>query len=228
MNCPDCTSERIRTLHTVPMDAETVRTRSCLQCGCRFTTKEALARITRHGQAKLPLPAAVPKALALPVALPAPLPAAVVSPSDLRSGSSSPSDPDPSQASSLLDRGSDGRSTPAARGALFDWALAEFRGAWKAVYGVDYAVTGKDRSQLGRLLGGLSKDGVSPRELPALFRSYLADGARFVAQEQRHALWFFCTEGGVNKYRTNGHAKPAGRVEATKTGGYGKPGKQVL
>lgn len=82
---------------------------------------------------------------------------------------------------------------------LFPWALGAFCAAWGRRYGVDYAPTARDRSQLGRLLQSLSPEQTSA--LPACFSAYTRDEDRFLAEIQRHSLSFFCTSGGVNKYR---------------------------
>jgi hypothetical protein len=85
---------------------------------------------------------------------------------------------------------------------LFDQLLDRFGQAWRAKYDNEpYTPTPADRSQLGRLLQALK----TPEEsaaLPALFDAYLRDDDPFVAEKQRHSLAYFCTSGGLNKYRT--------------------------
>lgn len=84
---------------------------------------------------------------------------------------------------------------------LFDRLLEAFGNTWRAKYHEPYTPTPADRSQLGRLLQALK----TPEEsaaLPALFDAYLRDDDPFVAEKQRHSLAYFCTSGGLNKYRT--------------------------
>lgn len=57
---------------------------------------------------------------------------------------------------------------------------------------------------------------IEPTALPELFANYLADTSRFVADEKRHSLAWFCTDGGVNKYRTK--AVAAGFSERERRG----------
>jgi hypothetical protein len=96
------------------------------------------------------------------------------------------------------------RGKPARPPSLFDELLGAFGNAWSKKYENEpYTPTPADRSQLGRLLQALSPE--QSAALPALFLAYLGDDDPFVAEKQRHSLAFFCTSGGLNKYRT----KPA-------------------
>jgi hypothetical protein len=93
------------------------------------------------------------------------------------------------------------RGNPARPPSLFDRLLDAFGKAWSVKYEEPYTPTPADRSQLGRLLQALK----TPEEsaaLPALFDAYLRDDDAFVAEKQRHSLAYFCTSGGLNKYRT--------------------------
>lgn len=96
------------------------------------------------------------------------------------------------------------RPAPAKPPSLHDELLGAFCATWRAANGRTYAPTAKDRSQLGRLLGQLGKTSpdLAP-QLPDLFERYLADADPFVAQDQGHSLAYFCTSGGVNKYRVD-------------------------
>ena len=126
---------------------------------------------------------------------------------DLLSSLSSPppipeADPDPERAHTR----SKGLAKPAqhrqqTEANLHTRTLALFCTAWKAAYGQDYVPTPADKSQIGRLLNGLKGAGVEPDELPGLFNRYLADVDTFVAEKHRHSLAWFCTSGGLNKYR---------------------------
>lgn len=80
----------------------------------------------------------------------------------------------------------------------FQWALVKFCEAWQAHYGYPYRPTAADRNQLGRTLRELSREDLG--ELPTLFARYLLDLNTFLT-DKRHPLRFFCTDGGVNKYR---------------------------
>lgn len=95
---------------------------------------------------------------------------------------------------------------------LFEQLLEQFGTAWSAKYSEPYTPTPGDRSQLGRLLRSL-KTPDEASALPALFAAYLRDGDPFVADKQRHSLAFFCTSGGLNKYRTKPPA-PTSRPRA--------------
>jgi hypothetical protein len=95
---------------------------------------------------------------------------------------------------------------------VFDQLLGGFRQAWSAKYHEPYTPTPADRSQLGRLLQAL-KTPEDCTALPALFDAYLRDDDAFVVEKQRHSLAFFCTSGGLNKYRTQPPAqtRPRGK-----------------
>jgi hypothetical protein len=82
---------------------------------------------------------------------------------------------------------------------LFDALLQTFEAGWQRLYRVPYKPTAADRSQLGRLLQTLTPD--EAQELPTCFERYFADGSRWVAEDKRHSLTHFCTDGGFNKYR---------------------------
>lgn len=115
------------------------------------------------------------------------------------------SSPEPSKQTDLKVNGSGAALAvvppyPPAQNA-FGKALAQFCEIWRTRYGVYYEPTSADRNQLGRLLKGLSLERL--QELPRAFRAYLGDLSPFVAQEQRHSLRFFCTSGGMNKYRAS-------------------------
>jgi hypothetical protein len=84
---------------------------------------------------------------------------------------------------------------------LFELVLDGFGQAWAGRYGEPYTPTPGDRSHLGRLLRSL-KTPETASALPALFAAYLRDEDPFVVEKQRHSLSFFCTSGGLNKYRT--------------------------
>jgi hypothetical protein len=90
---------------------------------------------------------------------------------------------------------------------LFDLVLGDFQKMWKSKYHETYVPTAKDKSQLGRLLQDL-KSPETAAALPAYFAAYLGDRDPFVAEKQRHSLAFFCTSGGLNKYRTTNGSTP--------------------
>lgn len=125
--------------------------------------------------------------------------------SDPISDPSSPESPDPSKPD-REDPVSDGQGSLALvpfppQKNVFGKALAQFCEIWRTRYGVYYEPTAADRNQLGRLLKGLSPAALE--ELPRAFRAYLGDLSPFVAQEMRHSLRYFCTSGGMNKYRAS-------------------------
>lgn len=106
---------------------------------------------------------------------------------------------------------------------LFDKTVASFIETWRSKYHEPYTPTPADRSQLGRLLQPLSPEEASA--LPALFEAYLRDDDAFVAEKKRHSLAWFCSDGGLNKYRTkppaaarlragSAHEREAGNVAA--------------
>lgn len=100
-------------------------------------------------------------------------------------------------------KGSSGKQSAHAR------ALAAFLAVWAAEYGEQYHPTPSDNSNLGRLLRSLPEPDSIP--WPAVFRRYLDDRDKFIAENHRHSLAWFCTgANGVNKYRTtsrtNGYA----------------------
>lgn len=96
------------------------------------------------------------------------------------------------------------------------WALGKFCGAWRERYGAEYKPTHGDKSQLGRLVGTLTRDEVIA--LPALFAKYVRDPDK-LASERRHDLMFFCTQGWVNRLRAVGGKDPPG-VPRVKRCGY--------
>jgi hypothetical protein len=61
------------------------------------------------------------------------------------------------------------------------------------------------------MLASLAKNGVKEQELTELFRRFVADPDQWLAEKMRHQLWCFCTQGGLNKYRTR--ARTAGMSE---------------
>jgi len=87
----------------------------------------------------------------------------------------------------------------------FGKALAQFQEIWRTRYGVHYEPSSADRNQLGRLLQRLPVE--SAEELPRAFRAYLGDLDPFIVEKVRHSLSYFCTSGGLNKYRS-GPPKP--------------------
>lgn len=109
--------------------------------------------------------------------------------------------PDPSQPTKLIPTVMSAPPTVAlVRCNPFAEGLRIFGEIWRHRYGVPYEPTPRDRNQLGRLLQAVPHDRLT--ELWGAFRNYLQDHSPFVAQEMRHALWYFCTSGGWNKYRT--------------------------
>ena len=96
---------------------------------------------------------------------------------------------------------------PAPRVTPYWVALEQFCTIWGARYGVPYSPTPADKNQLGRLIRTCNAEMLAA--LPVAFRGYLQDLSPFVAQEMRHSLQFFCTSGGINKYRTNAPAVSA-------------------
>jgi hypothetical protein len=85
-----------------------------------------------------------------------------------------------------------------AKASLHDEILAAFGAAWAKTYGGEYRPTAMDRSQLGRMLNGLSAEDIAA--LPVAFKGYLADPDQFYAKT-RHPLNLFCTQGGLNRFR---------------------------
>lgn len=83
---------------------------------------------------------------------------------------------------------------------LFDRLSVAFASAWEKRYGCAYSATPKDRQQLGNLLKQKP-----PREqldaLPGCFARYVEDDDTFLVK-QGHSLAWFCTSGGLNKYRS--------------------------
>jgi hypothetical protein len=90
---------------------------------------------------------------------------------------------------------------PAPDGNLFQQVLDAFGDAWRAKYhGETYDPGPVDRKQLGYSLRTWSPEVI--QRLPEVFATYMRDRDPWVEQTQRHSLAFFCTSGGVNKYRT--------------------------
>lgn len=83
----------------------------------------------------------------------------------------------------------------------FTGLVAIWQRLWLEIRGARYDVTGPDRANFGRLLKTLPRDSLD--ELPELFERYISDDDPFVAK-QGWSLSYFCTSGGVNKYRANG------------------------
>jgi uncharacterized protein YdaU (DUF1376 family) len=80
--------------------------------------------------------------------------------------------------------------------------LAIFGALWQAAYRNPYVPTAGDKSQLGRLLRAFpDESAILAFDWHGVFRSYLADHSRWVAEDHRHSLKLFC-DGGLNKYRT--------------------------
>lgn len=97
-----------------------------------------------------------------------------------------------------------GRPDPGpSAGNVFPEVLRAFTEAWERTYRQAYVVTAPDRSQLGRVLRDFP-DATAIRAYPwrRAFENYLADLSKFTGEEKRHSLSWFCTSGGVNKYRT--------------------------
>lgn len=74
--------------------------------------------------------------------------------------------------------------------------------AWRGQYGEPYMPTGQDKSHLGRVLKSF-RDRAAINAYPwrAVMANYLEDTDRFVAGVHRHSLAYFCSCGGLNKYR---------------------------
>jgi len=91
---------------------------------------------------------------------------------------------------------------------LFERILAMFCAKWQVVYGESYIPTPKDKAQLGRLIKQLPAD--HDTILGGCFDRYLANRDPFIVEKIRHSLAYFCTDGGLNKYRTSAPAsRPA-------------------
>lgn len=90
---------------------------------------------------------------------------------------------------------------------LFETSLAAFASTWAARFGASYSPTPADKSQLGRLLNGLDPQTIG--ELPVLFGRYVEDPDPFLAKRS-HGLAYFCTSGGLNKYRAKSAPKQSG------------------
>lgn len=105
----------------------------------------------------------------------------------------------------------------------FESTLAELAAAWSAQYGTAYKPTPADRSQLGRLLRSLAPEEAA--ELPALYRSYLADNDPFIAEKHRHSISYFCASGGVNKYRTTPRVAGTSQRDLGNAAAFAKFGK---
>lgn len=182
MNCPRCDHPTTKTLSTVP-GSSPVRLRECPHCKCRFTSDEKLRDVVRHGQLSLATGT---------------VPAVTGGQKDgggnLGSVSGSAISPEPSE--KIEER------TKTEKPSLHAWAIREFSAAYRSAYGHDYVPTPKDASQLGRMLADLKKHGIEARALPGMFGRYLRDNDEF-ATRIGHALWHFCTDGGLNKYREN-------------------------
>ena len=116
----------------------------------------------------------------------------------VRSQYSSPS-PSPSPSPSSTPAEGEGETRARARSTALRQLLDAFCAAWRRRYRVDYAVTDRDRAFLGRVLKDLTPEQTSA--LPACFSAYTRDEDPFLVEKQRHSLWFFCKQGGQNKYR---------------------------
>lgn len=93
---------------------------------------------------------------------------------------------------------------------LFDELLGDFCDGWSATHGEEpYVVTGADRRQLGILLAAIRKNPATAfwstqdarRELRRAFGNYFATTGKFDGEEKGHSLAWFCSSGGLNKYR---------------------------
>lgn len=94
----------------------------------------------------------------------------------------------------------------------------QFRAAYDAKRGASYHALAGDRTNLGRLLSGLSREQVAV--LPVLFALYLEDDDPFL-DKQGYSLTWFCTKGnGINKYTvraSRGSVPPPSRREQEQT-----------
>lgn len=74
--------------------------------------------------------------------------------------------------------------------------------AWEGQYGEPYMPTGQDKRHLGTVLKGFRDRGaINAYPWRAVMANYLEDTDRFVAGVHRHSLAYFCSCGGLNKYR---------------------------
>lgn len=103
-----------------------------------------------------------------------------------------------------------GRSASRALGpgpGLFERLLGDFRALWAQAHeGTSYVITGQDRKALGAALkavnAGAEWDTAGCRqEFCRGFRNYLASLDKFDGEAKGHSLAWFCTSGGLNKYR---------------------------
>jgi hypothetical protein len=78
-----------------------------------------------------------------------------------------------------------------------------FSAIWTEQYRETYMGTPSDQSNLGRLLRSFpDRAAIAAYPWEFSWRAYLADQTKWLAEEQRHSLAWWCTSGGVNKYRT--------------------------
>jgi len=75
--------------------------------------------------------------------------------------------------------------------------LEVFSDLWRAKYGELYHATPPEKSNLGRLLGKMTREQAD--SLPARMARYIADDDEFLVEKVRHSLGHFC-KFGVNKY----------------------------
>lgn len=92
---------------------------------------------------------------------------------------------------------------PPAKPNALEALVSLFATRWEKRHGAPYQATKGDRSQLSAVLRSFATATEALEVLSACFDAYLADTSPFVAGEQGHSLRWFCTSGGVNKYRTN-------------------------
>lgn len=80
----------------------------------------------------------------------------------------------------------------------FDSLLADLAAAWTDAKRAPYAPTPGDRKNLGVMVRALDK--AAWADVVPAFKRYLNDADPFLAK-QGHGIAYFCTSGGLNKYR---------------------------
>lgn len=221
MRCPDCAADKMDVKRTVQTLKRTTRTLACA-CGSMFESEETIvgrlsAPVDRGCVAGDPPVARGRSARGSPVADSSPRAGGGLGEIYPQSEAENPkpaktaaepegtgTDPDPQKKPKqpkIRAPRADAAPTPSGvtAGAVIGW----FVDAWSKRHGVRYQVRGPDSGQVVRMMAALPRPIVD--QLPKLFERYVADPDPFVAK-QGHSLAFFCTSGGVNKYRvTNGH-----------------------